>query len=110
MAYSYDSIPVGYYDAVFHRRAGIQSKWHHDKFRRIIAEIGESASHLDMPGLPGSSGSGWSHCGRQTGRSPHGRAHGMSHRTRHRIGPVTGAHFAALVRQSISAHVRRDPH
>jgi 2-polyprenyl-3-methyl-5-hydroxy-6-metoxy-1,4-benzoquinol methylase len=53
MAYSYDSIPVGYYDAVFHRRAGIQSKWHHDKFRRIIAEIGESASHLDFGCGPG---------------------------------------------------------
>jgi 2-polyprenyl-3-methyl-5-hydroxy-6-metoxy-1,4-benzoquinol methylase len=53
MAYSYDSIPVGYYDAVFHRRAGIQSKWHHDKFRRIIAEIGKTASHLDFGCGPG---------------------------------------------------------
>jgi 2-polyprenyl-3-methyl-5-hydroxy-6-metoxy-1,4-benzoquinol methylase len=53
MAYSYDSIPVGYYDAVFHRRAGIQSKWHHDKFRRIIAEIGKTGRHLDFGCGPG---------------------------------------------------------
>lgn len=53
MAYSYDSIPVGYYDAVFHRRAGIQSKWHHDKFRRIIAEIGKTSRHLDFGCGPG---------------------------------------------------------
>jgi 2-polyprenyl-3-methyl-5-hydroxy-6-metoxy-1,4-benzoquinol methylase len=53
MAYSYDSIPAGYYDAVFQRRAGIQSKWHHDKFRRIIAEIGKTGRHLDFGCGPG---------------------------------------------------------
>jgi 2-polyprenyl-3-methyl-5-hydroxy-6-metoxy-1,4-benzoquinol methylase len=53
MAYSYDSIPAGYYDAVFHRRTGVQSKWHHDKFRRIVAEIGDSRRHLDFGCGPG---------------------------------------------------------
>jgi hypothetical protein len=53
MAYSYDSIPVGYFDAVFQRRAGVQSKWHHDKFRRIIAEIGKTGRHLDFGCGPG---------------------------------------------------------
>jgi 2-polyprenyl-3-methyl-5-hydroxy-6-metoxy-1,4-benzoquinol methylase len=53
MAFSYDSIPAGYYDAVFHRRVGIQSKWHHDKFRRIIAEIGKTGRHLDFGCGPG---------------------------------------------------------
>jgi 2-polyprenyl-3-methyl-5-hydroxy-6-metoxy-1,4-benzoquinol methylase len=53
MAFSYDSIPAGYYDAVFHRRVGIQSEWHHDKFRRIIAEIGKTGRHLDFGCGPG---------------------------------------------------------
>jgi SAM-dependent methyltransferase len=53
MAYSYDSIPVGFYDDVFHRNRGIQSKWHHVKFRRIIREIGGSYRHLDFGCGPG---------------------------------------------------------
>jgi ubiquinone/menaquinone biosynthesis C-methylase UbiE len=53
MAYSYDSIPVGFYDEVFRRNRGIQSKWHHHKFRRIIREIGESSRHLDFGCGPG---------------------------------------------------------
>jgi ubiquinone/menaquinone biosynthesis C-methylase UbiE len=53
MAYSYDSIPVGFYDDVFHRNRGIQSKWHHAKFRRIIREIGNSSRHLDFGCGPG---------------------------------------------------------
>jgi ubiquinone/menaquinone biosynthesis C-methylase UbiE len=53
MAYSYDSIPVGFYDEVFHRKRGIQSKWHHHKFRRIIREIGDSSQHLDFGCGPG---------------------------------------------------------
>ena len=30
--FDYDTIPVGYYDNVYRRRRGIQSKWHHMKF------------------------------------------------------------------------------
>jgi ubiquinone/menaquinone biosynthesis C-methylase UbiE len=53
MAYSYDSIPVGFYDEVFRRNRGIQSKWHHAKFRRIIHEIGNPSWHLDFGCGPG---------------------------------------------------------
>ena len=53
MAYSYDSIPVGFYDRVFQRNSGIQCKWHHQKFRRIINEIGNVSKHLDFGCGPG---------------------------------------------------------
>jgi SAM-dependent methyltransferase len=53
MAYSYDSIPVGFYDEVFQRNQGIQCKWHHHKFRRIIVEIGSVSGHLDFGCGPG---------------------------------------------------------
>ena len=53
MAYSYDSIPVGFYDEVFHRNQGIQSKWHHHKFRRIVHEISAGSHHLDFGCGPG---------------------------------------------------------
>src|SRR5260370_15090865 len=53
MEYSYDSIPVGFYDEVFQRTHGIQCKWHHHKFRRIINEIGRVSSHLDFGCGPG---------------------------------------------------------
>ena len=38
--FEYESIPVGYYDNVFRQRKGIQSRWHHEKFVRISAEVG----------------------------------------------------------------------
>jgi 2-polyprenyl-3-methyl-5-hydroxy-6-metoxy-1,4-benzoquinol methylase len=53
MAYSYDSIPVGFYDEVFQRNRGIQSKWHRHKFRRIVQEIGTVSRHLDFGCGPG---------------------------------------------------------
>ncbi|HEX3443877.1 MAG TPA: class I SAM-dependent methyltransferase [Chthoniobacterales bacterium] len=53
MAYSYDSIPVGFYDHVFQRNRGIQCKWHHHKFRRIVQEIGNVSNHLDFGCGPG---------------------------------------------------------
>ena len=53
MAYSYDSIPVGFYDEVFQRNRGIQSKWHRHKFRRIVQEIGTVSKHLDFGCGPG---------------------------------------------------------
>jgi ubiquinone/menaquinone biosynthesis C-methylase UbiE len=53
MAYSYDSIPVGFYDEVFQRNQGIQCKWHHHKFRRIVKEIGDVSRHLDFGCGPG---------------------------------------------------------
>jgi ubiquinone/menaquinone biosynthesis C-methylase UbiE len=53
MAYSYDSIPVGFYDEVFHRNRGIQCKWHHHKFRRVVHEISNGSHHLDFGCGPG---------------------------------------------------------
>lgn len=53
MAFCYDSIPVGFYDRIFLRNRGIQSKWHHHKFRRIIQEIGHASRHLDFGCGPG---------------------------------------------------------
>ena len=53
MAYSYDSIPVGFYDEVFRRNRGIQCKWHHHKFRRIVHEISTDSHHLDFGCGPG---------------------------------------------------------
>lgn len=44
----YDAIPTGYYDAVFHRRRGIQSKWHHLKFDRLRRAMAGLTDHLDI--------------------------------------------------------------
>lgn len=51
--YDYQSIPVGYYDKVYHRRAGVQSKWHHLKFAAIASEIKGCKKHLDIGCGPG---------------------------------------------------------
>ncbi len=52
-AFDYDSIPVGYYDAVFTRGRGIQSKWHHLKFARFHREMAGVGRHLDIGCGPG---------------------------------------------------------
>jgi 2-polyprenyl-3-methyl-5-hydroxy-6-metoxy-1,4-benzoquinol methylase len=49
----YETIPGGYYDAVYRRGRGIQSKWHHLKFRRVIEEMEDHRRHLDMGCGPG---------------------------------------------------------
>ena len=46
--FDYDTIPIGYYDDVYLRRRGIQSKWHHMKFNFIKEKIVRSANHLDL--------------------------------------------------------------
>ena len=51
--FDYDTIETGYYDRVFHRRAGIQSKWHHLKFAPLRDRIGPAARHLDIACGPG---------------------------------------------------------
>jgi len=51
--FDYETIPSGYYDAVFRRGRGIQSKWHHLKFRRVIEEIEGYERHLDVGCGPG---------------------------------------------------------
>jgi SAM-dependent methyltransferase len=52
-AFDYDGIPPGYYDEIFGRNKGIQSKWHHLKFARIRQELGLYARHLDVACGPG---------------------------------------------------------
>jgi len=34
--FDYEEIPKGYYDIVHNRKKGIQSFWHHNKFRSIV--------------------------------------------------------------------------
>ncbi|MEA2469067.1 MAG: hypothetical protein QOE38_65 [Thermoleophilaceae bacterium] len=51
--FDYESIPVGYYDEVFRRRKGIQSKWHHLKFERVAAELEGHSRVLDVGCGPG---------------------------------------------------------
>ncbi|HXX90737.1 MAG TPA: class I SAM-dependent methyltransferase [Acidimicrobiales bacterium] len=49
----HEPIPSGYYDIVYRRRRGIQSKWHHLKFRRVIEEMEGYQRHLDVGCGPG---------------------------------------------------------
>jgi 2-polyprenyl-3-methyl-5-hydroxy-6-metoxy-1,4-benzoquinol methylase len=51
--FDYESIPVGYYDEVFGRRRGIQSKWHHLKFHRVAEELDGHRHVLDVGCGPG---------------------------------------------------------
>ena len=51
--FDYESIPVGYYDAVFHRGSGVQSKWHRLKFARIRDRMRQPEQHLDIGCGPG---------------------------------------------------------
>ncbi len=46
--FDYNSIPVGYYDEVFHRQSGIQSKWHHIKFREVAKKLPMNGQHCDI--------------------------------------------------------------
>jgi 2-polyprenyl-3-methyl-5-hydroxy-6-metoxy-1,4-benzoquinol methylase len=51
--FDYESIPVGYYDEVFKRQKGIQSKWHHLKFERVSRELEGHRRVLDVGCGPG---------------------------------------------------------
>jgi 2-polyprenyl-3-methyl-5-hydroxy-6-metoxy-1,4-benzoquinol methylase len=51
--FDYETIPGGYYDAVYRRGQGIQSKWHHLKFGRVIEEMEGRQRHLDVGCGPG---------------------------------------------------------
>ena len=52
--YDYDSIDAGYYDTVFHRASGSQSKWHHLKFRHVRRAMPDAYQHhLDIACGPG---------------------------------------------------------
>jgi 2-polyprenyl-3-methyl-5-hydroxy-6-metoxy-1,4-benzoquinol methylase len=51
--FDYESIPAGYYDEVFRRSRGIQSKWHHLKFERVARELYGYRRVLDVGCGPG---------------------------------------------------------
>jgi 2-polyprenyl-3-methyl-5-hydroxy-6-metoxy-1,4-benzoquinol methylase len=51
--FDYETIPGGYYDAAYRRGRGIQSKWHHLKFARVVEEMEGRARHLDVGCGPG---------------------------------------------------------
>jgi 2-polyprenyl-3-methyl-5-hydroxy-6-metoxy-1,4-benzoquinol methylase len=51
--FDYESIPAGYYDEVFRRGRGIQSKWHHLKFERVAQELYGYRRVLDVGCGPG---------------------------------------------------------
>jgi 2-polyprenyl-3-methyl-5-hydroxy-6-metoxy-1,4-benzoquinol methylase len=51
--FDYESIPAGYYDEVFRRGRGIQSKWHHLKFARVARELDGYRRVLDVGCGPG---------------------------------------------------------
>ena len=51
--FDYETLPGGYYDGVYRRRRGIQSKWHHLKFRRVIEQMEGHHCHLDVGCGPG---------------------------------------------------------
>ncbi len=45
-AYDYDAIGPGYYDEVYRRSTGIQSKWHHLKFTHVRRQLPADCKHL----------------------------------------------------------------
>jgi len=45
--YEVDKVPIGYYDKVYNRRAGVQSKWHHIKFDFVKKKMENHFVHLD---------------------------------------------------------------
>jgi 2-polyprenyl-3-methyl-5-hydroxy-6-metoxy-1,4-benzoquinol methylase len=51
--FDYESIPAGYYDEVFRRGRGVQSKWHHLKFERVARELEGFRRVLDVGCGPG---------------------------------------------------------
>lgn len=51
--FNYETIPAGYYDAVYRRHQGAQSKWHHLKFNFIKVRLGPYEHHLDIGCGPG---------------------------------------------------------
>jgi len=51
--YNYDEIQPGYYDAVYQRNCGVQSRWHHHKFETLARFIPNQGRHLDIGCGPG---------------------------------------------------------
>ena len=53
MPFDYDQLKTGYYDEVYRRRRGVQSKWHHLKFARVRRAMPAFDRHLDIGCGPG---------------------------------------------------------
>jgi 2-polyprenyl-3-methyl-5-hydroxy-6-metoxy-1,4-benzoquinol methylase len=53
LGFDYESIPPGYYDHVYFRARGPQSKWHHLKFARVAHELQGYPRVLDIGCGPG---------------------------------------------------------
>ncbi len=51
--FDYTTLAPGYYDKVFARGKGVQSKWHHLKFARVRRELGLYHRHVDVGCGPG---------------------------------------------------------
>jgi len=47
-SFDYDLIPIGYYDKIFKKRRGMQSKWHHIHYNLIKKIMGSYNKHLDI--------------------------------------------------------------
>jgi 2-polyprenyl-3-methyl-5-hydroxy-6-metoxy-1,4-benzoquinol methylase len=51
--YDYETIDPGYYDRIYRRGSGVQSKWHHLKFAHLRRLMRPEAEHLDIGCGPG---------------------------------------------------------
>ena len=48
IVYEHDAVPIGYYDKIYKKQRGLQSKWHHQKFNLIKDKIKRNSYHLDF--------------------------------------------------------------
>ena len=46
--FNYEDIPIGFYDKVFKKKKGIQSKWHHIHYDLVKRILGNYKKHLDV--------------------------------------------------------------
>ena len=46
--FDYEKIPVGYYDKIFKKKKGVQSKWHHIHYNFVKKIMGSYNKHLDL--------------------------------------------------------------
>ena len=46
--FNYEDIPVGFYDKIYNKKSGIQSKWHHIHYSLVKKIIGKYTKHLDV--------------------------------------------------------------
>ena len=51
--YDYTAIDVGYYDKVYSKSSGVQSRWHQYKFESVRKRLPNSGFHLDIGCGPG---------------------------------------------------------